>query len=1465
MKCNQCGFENPEGFGFCGRCGASLGAVCPHCGFDNPPGFKFCGKCGQSLGGPPPGLSQADIDHLRTYLPPTLVEALQFEMSAPSVDLLTSSSNHLLELLKAVTTHLPSYLIEQISQDPRPGQVDGRFVVGTLLFADISGFTAMSEKLSRIGREGAEEITAIVNRYFTTMLGILRNHNGHLIKFGGDALLGLFLEPDSATRAAQTACRMQLTMSDFSQTKTSQGTFPLRMKVGLRRGRFFSAQVGNVQSMEYALFGSDVNATAATEGAAVAGQVLMNPASVQAISLPHTTAPLPDTDDYVLIQEITPAPQANNAPTSTLPCTVSHEPSLENLRHCVALMDTIKPYLPAGLLNRIARDPHAAGLEGEHRLVAVLFANFEGLDQLVDRLGPGHEETITTALNTYFTTMAQAIHRFGGVVNKIDLYDHGNKLLVFFGAPLAHEDDAERAVRAAMAMQEAFSGLGQSIPAEAGLPDLKLTQRIGISYGYVFAGYVGTSWRREYTVMGDEVNLAARLMSVSEAGHIVVSSNVRRKIQALFEFENKGEVRLKGKSAPVPIFAVSGERAIPESLRGLKGMRSALVGRDKEWKQMMAALNKLLLGQGQIVSVIGEAGLGKSRLIDEMRHYILDADLLVLRWIEGHCLSYTETVSYRPFQEIVRRMMGLKAEEGPWESWNYLRETLEKQFSPEQVVNILPYLANFLGIPVESSLQEKVRYLDAEALQRRTFLAISAIIEAQTRRHNQTTPLVLALEDIHWLDQASLALLQHLMPLVNRVPLMLLLIYRPEKEKACWVVREKAAREFSHCTTEVALSQLPNTDSETLLDNLVDISDNSEQVRQLILSRAEGNPLYLEEVIRVLIDNGTLVKDEHNHWHISGTPDSIQVPDTLQGVIMTRLDRLEEPCRWTAQIASVIGRVFSFDVLDHIITTEMDNRLNYCLVQLQQHELAHETQRTPELIYSFTHTMTQEVGYHSLLARRRRLYHRKIAAYLEAAPSASVSKVESHYPLIAHHAFLGQDWQRALKYQILTGQQAQKLFANHDAIDHFQKALQSAETLNVEDIVSERLTSHLALGELLVTTGQYDDALPHLSAAHALAMEHNRTDVQARACRWLARLYELRGEYPPAFDWIQQGLVTLAGKQTAEAAELLLIAGLINTRQGDYDNALSQVQSSMEIARKLDEITALARSYNLQGHISRLRGHSTVAIEHFQQALVLYERAGDINGQALAHNQIANAYFDMGQWRKASTHYYRAREIFSQTGDVYNNAIANNNLGGIALNQGHLNKALSFYQDGLQLLKSIGGSIWIQGVFHMNLGATYIRQKDITNARKHLNTSREYFEQAQSRDFLPEMHRHFAEAALQAADFEAAETHANQALDLARELSMRGEEGICLRILSEITMAQNKTDHIEDRLQKSLTILKEAKDEYGWAQSHLVLAKWYFLQNNPEAGRESLDACLPIFQRLDAALDLTAAHELQQV
>ncbi|MBL8057721.1 MAG: tetratricopeptide repeat protein, partial [Anaerolineales bacterium] len=867
--------------------------------------------------------------------------------------------------------------------------------------------------------------------------------------------------------------------------------------------------------------------------------------------------------------------------------------------------------------------------------------------------------------------------------------------------------------------------------------------------------------------------------------------------------------------------------------------------------------------RGAIFSVLGEAGLGKTRLVDDFQVALTTAAGGPIRQAEGRCLSYTESVSYAPFQELMRQLIGAPTDADEAALWARLRATAEA-LAPAEAASHLPYLANFLNLHLDAEGQARVRYLDAEALQRRTFAAIAALAEALTEAPDGPRPLLLILEDIHWIDQASRALLEYLFGVAARVPLGLLLVYRPERTKACWQIREKAVRELPALTGEVELRPLPEGDAHSLLGHLAPGAQWPAELHQLILTQTEGNPLYLEELLRVLIEAGVLVRGlgPEAGWQVQGSLDSVQVPDTLEGVMMTRLDRLDEPSRNTAQVASVIGRTFASGVLKHVTDGRDDAELLPHLFQLQEHEIAAETQRAPERAYTFIHGMMQDVAYGSLLARVRRQVHRRIAEYLENRSSTD----EGLYPMLARHAFLGQDWPRALRYQRLAGQQAQRLFANNEALDHFAKALQCAEALPADDTRADRLAIQLALGELHTVTARYDRAGEHLAEALRLAGEAGDPAAEARACRWQARVNELRGDYPAAFEWIDRGRAALArvpgGEETAEAAELALIRGLIHVRQGAYEPAAERARAARRIAAAVGDPRALGRAENLLG-VTELRDNARAAIEHFQRALDLYQQAGDLQGQANTSNLMANAHFKLGQWSAAAEAYRGARASFSQLGDVYRSALALNNLAGVARNQGHLAEALDHYREAAATLERISASAAVRGIVEMNLGDTHLRQPDVETAFGHLHLAQKLFAQTGSRDFLPELHRHLARAALLSGDMAQAEADCQTALALAEELNMRGERACALRVLGEVDLSRGRGREAERALAESVALLAEAADDYELARSRFAWGRALIRLGRPAQALVQLAEASAVFQRLEADVDWRAAEALR--
>jgi tetratricopeptide (TPR) repeat protein len=856
--------------------------------------------------------------------------------------------------------------------------------------------------------------------------------------------------------------------------------------------------------------------------------------------------------------------------------------------------------------------------------------------------------------------------------------------------------------------------------------------------------------------------------------------------------------------------------------------------------------------------VIGEVGMGKSRLLTETQQLFfahpLNRALTVpahdapAHWFATECVSYMETASYWPWRALLLQLVDVTAEADQAFISQQLQASLHRCFPTEEAQAHWPYLAHFLGVLLDYEQQSKLRQLEPEALRNRIFLAVATLLEARALAAPE--PMVIALDDLQWIDAASQMLLEHLLTLVNRLPILFLLAYTPERDKPCWQVREKIARDYAHCASELQLTALSIETCEQMLAARPHITAWPSALREQILGRAEGNPFFLQELAQAI--------QEQCASQPTSTPQP-SLPDTLQELLMARLDRLDPLCREVAQAAAVIGRVFPYPLLVELQAGHPAPKIDEALLRLQRSGLIEEVQRLPHRLYRFRHGLMREVYYTSLSARVARQCHCQIAVYLEQNRQP---EDESDVDQVAQHAFWGQDWVRALRYQLAAGQRAQALFANANAIDHYLKALTAAEQLPAAEMVETRHTLHSALGDLLITTGQYEPAHFHLEQALALTEPRIALEAQVKVYRLFAHFHEVKSEYAEALAWVQQGLALVGRQLLAEAVQLQLLAGLVHLRQGQRDAAVNHAQTALALAQQLEDPVLLGKANNLMGGLLLRRGMPN-ALAYFQRALEFYQQAGHLQGQATTHNSIATSDFNAGRWSMAEEHYRQARALFDQLADRYHQAFADNNLGGIALNQGQLDQALRFYQEALQTFTTLGAAPYVLGTVHMNLGATLTRRNELEAARQALRASQQLFQQAQAREFLPEVWRRLGELALAAEDWREAERQGAEALRLARELRSHTEQGCALRVLGEAALAQKKGMEAVQCLAQSQTLLEAAGERYELARTQLVLARARLAVQQRAEAIAILELCEQTFEQLEARLDLQAARALR--
>ncbi len=1400
---------------------------CPNCGFENPAGFAFCGQCGTRLAAPaaPQLISAADFARLQPYLTPERREALPPPAAWRESDV-TAVREQLSRLLSGVMPYLPRNLIRNELVNLKQPQLlaGGEFLDGALLFSDVSGFTAMSERLSTLGREGAEQVTEIINRYFSAMLTIIFAHGGDVFKFGGDALLVFF--PDSGApgslAALQASWHMQAAMTEFAEVKTSLGTFPLRMKIGLNAGSIYTARLGTAASRQFLVTGKVVNATAQAESLSTAGQILCSSAvRQQAAEFLPSECFMPGPEGHVLLAQY---PKARFDPQPSGPF-----PVVTRLPDLIAALDRLTPYLPASFLPRLIGAPLDFHGGGEHRLVSVLFANFHDASALIERLGPDQPIELAEHLNRYFTHMQAAIMRYDGVINKIDLYDHGDKIMALFGAPIAHEDDAERAVRAALDMQTAEKDAGPMF----------VSQSSGVNTGVVFAGHVGSDDRREYTVMGDDVNLAARLMSAAPQGELLLSEAIQRKANPFFELASRGTVKVKGKAQPIPIFSVVSQRAQPEPVRGIRGLHSPLVGRAREAHRLREIAMSLRGGRGGILAVIGEAGLGKSRLINELLASAAVHDAhLDFTWLEGHCLSYTQNISYSACIEVVRDALGIFASDSIAERWTKLRHKLDELLPGEAGADVLPYLAHFLNLPLDGALAERVAYLEGEALQRQVIRAVAAFMEKLAQRK----ALVLVFDDLHWADSASLALLERLLALPDRAPLLLVLLYRPDRARDSWGLGQAAARNYPHRYTEIILKPLDVAagEDQQLVKNLLTIEEVPETLAPII-ARAEGNPFYIEEIIRTLID-AKAIEQRDSRWQIAADLSLEAVPDSLRGIIMARIDSLLEEARRALQLASVVGRTFRYVALNWLSTAASLAHLDNDLADLQRAELIREQTRLPDLEYGFAQAMFRDVAYESQLLRDRRMYHHLVAQQLEEMYASS--QRDDVLELLAHHYSLSDDQSKALIYLIKAGDKTRAAYANKEAISFYKQA----ETLAEEHGTDEDKAAIVeGLGDVYYHIGEYDEALARYQQALQFRHEARQlADLQRRS----GAVHEKRGEYAQALDSVKTGVTLLTPdlEQTVEMARLLTLQCRVHHQQGQFEPAIEAGEKALVIVKDTSYFQEIAIAHNQLGYAYFLASRPEQAIFNFEHGLAILERIGDEHGAAQVYNNLAIVYYQTNLVRSAE--YFRhSLDTMQRLGDFWGESTAYQNLGIVQYAQGNYPEAITHYERSLNMKRQLGDNLGIADC-HINLGETYRAQGNVLLAISHLEKGLSLAKQIGAHQAEIECHRQLAHCYLEADQPEQALTSGNEALKYAQEIGDRKESGAIYRVLGKAYLKTGAAEQALSCFEQSVAILRELNQEFDLIATLLDYAQALQETHHLDRARDILNEALDLAERL---------------
>ncbi len=1106
---------------------------------------------------------------------------------------------------------------------------------GAALFADISGFTPLAEALTRSlgARRGPEELTRQLNLVYDVVIAEVQRFGGSVIGFSGDAITCWF-DGDDGRHATASALAMQLAMQPFASVPLPGGqAATLAMKVGVAAGavRRFVAGDPAVQLLDVMAGETLVRMTTA-QGLARQHEVVLDPVAAAALA------------ELLVVSDWRAEAGATFAVAARLDQLVPLIAPAPEREGGVAA-DRLRPWVLPPVYQRLVAQQ--GEFLTELRPAVVFFIRFTGIDYDGD-------EAAGAKLDAYIRWTQRRLADYDGYLLGLTIGDKGSYLYGAFGVPIAHEDNTRRAL---LALNEL-----RNVPAElAFVRDLQL----GLSAGTVCAGSYGGATRRTYGIMGDEVNLAARLMQHAAPGQLLVSGAVRQRAPAGFAWQELPPVHLKGKSGPVPVFALVGAGEAAAGRLHEPAYVLPMVGRTVEQALIEEQLTGALAGQGRVVQLVAEAGTGKSRLAAEILRRARQRGATVL---VGQFQSYGTNTSYFAWRSVWRAWFHLQDGQSLPVQTHLLEEALRDM--DQEAVARAPLLAAVTQVPLPDN--ELTRAFDPKLRK----ASLEALLMDCLRHRARREPLFLLLEDLHWMDALSRELLEAVARTIASLPVFVLLTTRPPNPTE---PRPDALPALPYFT-EVPLVRLGADEAAQLVGLKLRrlFGDDAVAPPALVarlVTRAEGNPFYIEELLDYLGERG-LRLDQPATW------EQVELPSSLHSLILTRIDQLTENQQAALKVASVIGRVFRAAMLWGAHPELGDpGRVRGDLDALRRLELTALDAPEPELVYLFKHVVTQEVAYESLSFATRARLHAQIGRFIETTFAGELAQ---QLDLLAFHFGRSNDTAKGCDYLRRAGEAAQAQYANAAAIDYYRQLLPRLGGGDKVDVL-------LRLGQVLELVGSWKEAGEIYAGAAALAEAVGDRLRRARCRNATADLLRKQCQYAEASRWFEEarrGFVEQADE--AGEAQALHGAGTLAAQQGDYPKARGFYEQSLALRRRQDDRPRIASLLSNLGILAQFAGEFTQSRALHEEALRLRRDLADRWAIANSLNNLALVLRDLGDRAGARTLLEESVALNRQVGDRWATANALSSLADVAVDQEDFATALDCLKNSLAVNLELG-------------------------------------------------------------------------------------------------------------------------------------------------------------------------------
>jgi class 3 adenylate cyclase len=1029
-------------------------------------------------------------------------------------------------------------------------------------------------------------------------------------------------------------------------------------------------------------------------------------------------------------------------------------------------LDKPQSYTPKLLAEKILTTRSA--IEGERKLVTILSADVAQFTSISEKLDP---EDVHSIMDDCFKIAMDEIHRYEGTVNQF----LGDGIMAIFGAPVSHEDHVQRACSTALAIQTTLIDYGDRLKIEYGI-DFKM--RIGLNTGKVVVGSIGDDLRMDYTAVGDTTNIAFLLQQIAKPGQIILSDKSYRSIKGYFHCEWLGEEKLKNRKKPVKYYELQHE-LMKRSRLDLEEEKdlTQFVNREQDLTMLLNLFERVRKKEGQVICITGEAGQGKSRLIHEFKQRI---DPMKALSLESQCITYGKNIPYYPIVEILRSCFDISE----LDSKEKIRRALEANLKEldKRLLESVPTLFKLLSLDKE---EEPDTISDPVQAKEITFEALRSLILSRSK----TKPMIIVIENLQWMDSASEEFISYIVESIASFPVFLILTYR------AIYTHPFGSKSYLR---QISLSPLSDEESKKIIQTLIPKHRLPDDFIQLTLDKAEGNPLYLEEIIKSLIE-GEIILEDPMGYKLSKDAEEIEIPETIQEIVLARIDRLEQHSKTTIQTASVIGREFTLKLLAR--KGDLEHQLGSYMKELKHLELVREKSFSPEVEYIFKNAITKDVIYDSLLVKHRKEIHRKIAESIERL---YWEKKDDYLEMLAYHYLHSDAIDKSISYLIQTAEKAKTIYANNEAIKCFRKAL---------DLMDQNKGSW--------------------------------KDYKKEVHQKLAGLYDLAGDYAQAIHHYVEGM-KFDSSSTGKAENMRQL-GIIFEKKGDLKEALKFYEEALDLVDHREFILEAGRIYMNIGWIQNRNGDYDKAMDFCNRALSIFRQKKCDYETALALNNLAVIHEFKGQWDLAEKCNKEGIQLMKKVGDQRKLGSFYISQGLLSLKKGEIKKSKDYFKKSYILMETTKHTLGIANA-SLHLGKIYSSEDNLHKAFSYLGKSLEMFQKMGTKSKLCQNYTALAEANVKKGDSEKAKDFCQKGLEIAVEAPYPFDQGKIHSLLGEIKKLEG--GNAEEHFSKSVDIFTSTGRKYELAIAMEQLGEVKISGGQKKEGEKYINDANRVFKEL---------------